>query len=100
MIKIASTWEGIQAAKALKKEGINCNMTLIFNFHQAVACAQGGVKLISPFVGRILDWFKKNHPEGDFSGAKHPGVIAVTKIWNYFKRFKHDTIVMVNEWRT
>lgn len=75
-------------------------MTLIFNFHQAVACAQGGVKLISPFVGRILDWFKKNHPEGDFSGAKHPGVIAVTKIWNYFKRFKHDTIVMVNEWRT
>ncbi|KAM3141765.1 hypothetical protein pb186bvf_006087 [Paramecium bursaria] len=82
LIKIAATWEGIQAAKALKKDGINCNMTLIFNLHQAIACAQAGVKLISPFVGRILDWFKEKHPDQDFSSQNHPGY------------HKHDTIIM------
>ncbi|CAD8203329.1 unnamed protein product [Paramecium pentaurelia] len=94
LIKIASTWEGIQAAKALKKEGIQCNMTLIFNYYQALACAQAGVRLISPFVGRILDWFTKNKSGEDYSKQNHPGVKLVTSIWNSFKKFKYDTIVM------
>lgn len=70
-------------------------MTLIFNFYQAVACAQANIKLISPFVGRILDWFKKEKSEGNYAGDKHPGVQVVTRIWKYYKKYKHDTIVMV-----
>lgn len=85
LIKIASTWEGIQAARALEKEGIHCNLTLLFGFQQAVACAEAGVTLISPFVGRILDWYKKNKPDGDYAGAKDPGVQSVTKIYQYYK---------------
>ncbi|KAM3141766.1 hypothetical protein pb186bvf_006088 [Paramecium bursaria] len=94
LIKIAGTWEGIQAAKALQQEGINCNMTLIFNLHQAIACAQSGIKLISPFVGSVRDWFKEKYPEQDFSGKNHPGVKLVSNIFNYFKYHKHDTIIL------
>ena len=93
LIKIASTWEGIQAARQLEKEGINCNLTLLFSFAQAAACADAGVFLISPFVGRILDWFKANE-EGDFSGANDPGVQSVTGIYNYYKANGYNTIVM------
>lgn len=93
LIKIASTWEGIQAARQLEKEGINCNLTLLFSFAQAAACADAGVFLISPFVGRILDWFKANE-EGDFSGANNPGVQSVTGIYNYYKANGYNTIVM------
>lgn len=85
LIKIASTWEGIQAARALEQEGIHCNLTLLFGFQQAVACAEAQVTLISPFVGRILDWYKKNKPDGDYAGAKDPGVQSVTKIYQYYK---------------
>jgi transaldolase len=94
LIKIASTWEGIQAARALEKEGIHCNLTLLFGFQQAVACAEAGVTLISPFVGRILDWYKKNKPDGDYAGAKDPGVQSVTKIYQYYKTHGYKTIVM------
>lgn len=93
-VKIASTWEGIQAARELEKEHINCNLTLLFSFAQAVACAQAGVTLISPFVGRILDWHKKTNPTGDFAGAADPGVISVSKIYRYYKKFGYKTIVM------
>ena len=93
LIKIASTWEGIQAARQLEKEGINCNLTLLFSFAQAAACADAGVFLISPFVGRILDWYKANE-EGDFSGANDPGVQSVTNIYNYYKANGYNTIVM------
>lgn len=93
LIKIASTWEGIQAARQLEKEGINCNLTLLFSFAQAAACADAGVFLISPFVGRILDWFKANE-EGDFTGANDPGVQSVTGIYNYYKANDYNTIVM------
>ncbi|MAY42422.1 MULTISPECIES: transaldolase [unclassified Neptuniibacter] len=93
LIKIASTWEGIQAARQLEKEGINCNLTLLFSFAQAAACADAGVFLISPFVGRILDWFKANE-EGDFTGANDPGVQSVTGIYNYYKANGYNTIVM------
>lgn len=93
-IKIASTWEGIQAARELEKEGINCNLTLLFSFAQAVACAQAGVTLISPFVGRILDWYKKSNPSEDYTGSKDPGVISVSKIYQYYKQFGYKTIVM------
>lgn len=93
LIKIASTWEGIQAARQLEKEGINCNLTLLFSFAQAAACADAGVFLISPFVGRILDWFKANE-EGDFTGANDPGVQSVTSIYNYYKANGYNTIVM------
>lgn len=93
LIKIASTWEGIRAAEQLQKEGINCNLTLLFGLHQAIACAEAGVKLISPFVGRILDWHKK--AEGrDFTGADDPGVKSVTSIYNYFKKHGYKTEVM------
>ena len=93
LIKIASTWEGIRAAEVLQKEGINCNLTLLFSLVQAVACAECGVKLISPFVGRIYDWYKK--AEGrDYSGAEDPGVQSVTNVFNYFKHFGHETEVM------
>jgi len=94
LIKIASTWEGIQAAKQLESEGIQCNLTLLFSFAQARACADAGVTLISPFVGRILDWYKQQQPDQDFSGANDPGVQSVSRIYNYYKQHSYDTIVM------
>ncbi|MGA7857977.1 MAG: transaldolase family protein, partial [Terracidiphilus sp.] len=93
LIKIASTWEGIRAAEVLEKEGIHCNLTLLFGIHQAIACAEAGVTLVSPFVGRILDWYKKDTGK-DFHGADDPGVQSVTKIYNYFKKFGYKTVVM------
>jgi transaldolase len=93
LLKIASTWEGIQAAKVLQAEGMKCNMTLIFNFYQAVACAQAGATLISPFVGRILDWYKNAEKKG-FKPEEEPGVKSVTQIYNYYKKFGYKTIVM------
>ncbi|HEX3996694.1 MAG TPA: transaldolase, partial [Acetobacteraceae bacterium] len=93
LVKIASTWEGIRAAEVLEKEGIHCNMTLLFGMHQAIAAADAGVTLISPFVGRILDWYKKDTGK-DFHGAGDPGVQSVTKIYNYFKKFGYKTVVM------
>jgi len=93
LIKIASTWEGIKAAETLEKEGIHCNLTLLFSFAQAVACAEAKVQLISPFVGRILDWFKKSTGE-DYTGAADPGVQSVTEIYTYYKKFGHETEVM------
>jgi len=94
LIKIASTWEGIQAAEQLEKEGIHCNLTLLFGFAQAVACAEAGVTLISPFVGRILDWFKKSTGRDSYPGPEDPGVISVTQIFNYFKTYGYKTEVM------
>jgi transaldolase len=93
LIKIASTWPGIRAAEVLEKEGIHCNLTLLFGMHQAVACAEAGVTLISPFVGRILDWYKKDTGK-DYQGADDPGVQSVTRIYNYFKHFGYKTQVM------
>ena len=93
LIKIASTWEGIKAAEVLQKEGINCNLTLLFSLAQAVACAEGGIKLISPFVGRILDWFKKSTGQ-DYKATEDPGVLSVTQIYNYYKHFGYKTEVM------
>ena len=93
LIKIASTWEGIKAAESLEKEGIHCNLTLLFSFAQAVACAEAKVQLISPFVGRILDWHKKA-TGNEFVGAADPGVISVTEIYTYYKKFGHKTEVM------
>jgi transaldolase len=93
LIKIASTWKGIKAAERLEKEGIHCNLTLLFGMHQAVACADAGVTLVSPFVGRILDWYKKDTGK-DYQGAEDPGVQSVTKIYNYFKKFGYKTQVM------
>jgi transaldolase len=93
LIKIASTWEGIKAAEILQKEGINCNLTLLFSLAQAVACAEGGIKLISPFVGRILDWYKKSTGQ-DYSATEDPGVQSVTQIYNYYKHFGYKTEVM------
>jgi transaldolase len=93
LIKIASTWEGIKAAEILEKEGIHCNLTLLFSFAQAVACAEAGITLISPFVGRILDWHKKTSGK-DFVGAADPGVISVTQIYTYYKKFGYKTEVM------
>ncbi len=93
LIKIASTWEGIKAAEELRKESINCNLTLLFSFPQAVACAEAGVRLISPFVGRIYDWYKANTGK-DYKGADDPGVQSVTRIYNYFKKFGYETEVM------
>ena len=94
LIKIASTWEGIQAARELEKNGIRCNLTLLFGFAQAQACADAGAYLISPFVGRILDWYKKQNPEADFTGENDPGVQSVTRIYNYYKASGYDTVVM------
>ena len=94
LIKTAATWEGIKAAEALEKEGINCNLTLIFNFAQARASAEAGGFLISPFVGRILDWYKKNNPGTEYTGKTDPGVVSVTQIYNYFKERGFDTVVM------
>lgn len=93
LIKIASTWEGIKAAEVLEKEGIHCNLTLLFGIHQAIACAEAGATLISPFVGRILDWYKKDTGK-DYVGAEDPGVLSVTRIYNYYKKFGHNTEVM------
>jgi transaldolase len=93
LVKIASTWEGIRAAEVLEREGIHCNLTLLFGMHQAIACAEAGVTLISPFVGRILDWYKKDTGK-DFAGADDPGVQSVTKIYHYFKKFGYKTVVM------
>ncbi|MFM7606574.1 MAG: transaldolase [Prosthecobacter sp.] len=93
LIKIASTWEGIKAAEILQKEGINCNLTLLFSLAQAVACAEGGIKLISPFVGRILDWHKKSTGK-EYAPAEDPGVQSVTQIYNYYKHFGYTTEVM------
>lgn len=94
LIKIASTWEGIRAAEILEKEGIHCNLTLLFGIHQAIACAEAGVTLISPFVGRILDWYKKSTGKSGYEAAEDPGVLSVTRIYNYFKRYGHKTEVM------
>lgn len=94
LIKIASTWEGIKAAEQLEKEGINCNLTLLFSFAQAVACAQAGVFLISPFVGRIFDWYKANGGQESYAPLEDPGVVSVTKIYNYYKQHGYNTIVM------
>jgi transaldolase len=93
LIKIASTWEGIRAAEVLEKEGIHCNLTLLFGIHQAVAAADAGVTLVSPFVGRILDWYKKDTGK-DYQGAEDPGVISVTSVYNYYKKFGYKTQVM------
>ncbi len=93
LIKIASTWEGIKAAEKLEKEGIHCNLTLLFGLHQAIACAEAKVTLISPFVGRILDWYKKDTGK-DYTGADDPGVQIVTTIYNYYKHFGYKTVVM------
>jgi len=94
LIKIASTWEGIKAAEVLEKEGIHCNLTLLFGMHQAVACAAAGITLISPFVGRILDWYKKAEGKDSYPPADDPGVVSVTKIYNYYKHYGHKTEVM------
>ena len=94
LIKLSTTWEGVQAAKILKAEGIHCNMTLLFSFAQAVACAEAGVTLISPFVGRIYDWFVKNTGQKDYPMLDDPGVKSVTKIYNYYKRYGYETVVM------
>jgi transaldolase len=94
LIKIAATWEGIQAAAVLEKEGIHCNLTLLFGLHQAIACAENGITLISPFVGRILDWYKKDTGIEDYAPAEDPGVLSVTEIYNYYKKFGYNTEVM------
>lgn len=94
LIKMASTWEGIQAARQLERDGIRTNLTLLFGFAQAQACADAGATLISPFVGRILDWHKAKHPETDFSGANDPGVQSVKRIYDYYKGHGYPTIVM------
>jgi len=94
LIKIASTWEGIQAGKELEEQGINCNLTLLFSFAQAIACAEAGVYLISPFVGRIMDWHKATMKVEGFSPAEDPGVISVSKIYHYYKQHGYKTVVM------
>ncbi|TPH16583.1 transaldolase [Litorilituus lipolyticus] len=94
LIKLASTWEGIKAAEELEKQGINCNLTLLFSFAQARACAEAGAYLISPFVGRILDWYKKDTGRRDYASDEDPGVISVTSIYNYYKAQGYNTVVM------
>lgn len=94
LIKIAATWEGIQAAAVLEKEGIHCNLTLLFGIHQAIACAENGITLISPFVGRILDWYKKDTGRDSYPSDEDPGVISVTEVYNYYKKFGYKTEVM------
>ena len=94
LIKIASTWEGIRAAERLEREGIHCNLTLLFSFAQAVGCAEAGVTLISPFVGRISDWYKKERGGGEIPPDQDPGVASVTRIYNYYKKFGYKTQVM------
>ena len=94
LIKLAATWEGIKAAEVLEKEGIHCNLTLLFGLHQAIACAEAGVRLISPFVGRILDWHKKDSGRDSYPATEDPGVLSVTKIYNYYKKHGYKTEVM------
>ena len=94
LIKVAATWEGIRAAEVLEREGIHCNLTLIFGLHQAIACAEAKVTLISPFVGRILDWHKKQSGRAEYPPTEDPGVVSVTEIYTYYKRFGHQTEVM------
>ena len=94
LIKLASTWEGIRAAEQLEREGIRCNLTLLFGIHQAVACAEAGVRLISPFVGRILDWYLKDTGRTSYPAAEDPGVVSVTQIFHYYKHFDYATEVM------
>lgn len=94
LIKIASTWEGIRAAEKLEQQGIHCNLTLLFGLHQAIACAEAGVTLISPFVGRILDWHKKETGRESYPPERDPGVLSVTEIYNYYKKFGYPTEVM------
>ena len=94
LIKIASTWEGIKAAEILETEGIHCNLTLLFGLHQAIACAEANVTLISPFVGRILDWYKQDTGRDSYPAPEDPGVVSVTQIYNYYKKFGHKTEVM------
>ena len=94
LIKIAATWEGIRAAEVLEKEGIHCNLTLLFGLHQAIACAEAGVTLISPFVGRILDWYKKDTGRDSYPAHEDPGVVSVTQIFTYYKKFGYKTEVM------
>jgi transaldolase len=94
LIKVAATWEGIRAAEVLEQEGIRCNLTLLFGMHQAIACAEAGVRLISPFVGRILDWYKKDQKRDSYPPVEDPGVLSVTKIYNYYKKHGYKTEVM------
>lgn len=94
LIKLAATWEGIRAAEVLEKDGIHCNLTLLFSFAQAVACADAGVKLISPFVGRILDWHKNDRGVEEIAPEEDPGVLSVKKIYNYYKKFDYKTEIM------
>ena len=94
LIKLASTWQGIRAAERLEKEGINCNLTLLFSFAQARACAEAGVYLISPFVGRILDWYKANGDKKEFAPHEDPGVVSVSEIYQYYKQHGYETVVM------
>ena len=94
LIKVASTWEGIKAAEIIEKEGIHCNLTLLFSQAQAIACAEAGVRLISPFVGRILDWHKKDRGVSEIPATEDPGVVSVTQIFNYYKKFGYPTQVM------
>ncbi|MDQ5891968.1 MAG: transaldolase, partial [Pseudomonadota bacterium] len=94
LIKLASTWQGIRAAEQLEKEGINCNLTLLFSFAQARACAEAGVFLISPFVGRILDWYKANGDKKEFAPHEDPGVVSVSEIYDYYKEHGYETVVM------
>lgn len=94
LIKLATTWEGIQTCQRLEKEGIHCNMTLLFDVSQAIACAEAGATLISPFVGRILDWYKLTENRSSYPADQDPGVISVTNIFNYFKKFNYPTVVM------
>jgi len=99
LIKIASTWEGIRAAEVLEKEGIHCNLTLLFGLHQAIACAEAGATLISPFVGRILDWYKKDTGK-EYAAAEDPGVLSVHAIYNYYKKYGYKTEVMGASFRS
>nr|WP_027713001.1 transaldolase [Dickeya chrysanthemi] len=94
LIKLAATWEGIRAAEELEKEGINCNLTLLFSFAQARACAEAGVYLISPFVGRIYDWYQARQPSADYNAEQDPGVLSVQRIYEYYKQHRYRTIVM------
>jgi len=99
LIKLASTWEGIKAAEILAREAIHCNMTLLFSMPQAIACAEAGVQLISPFVGRVLDWYKKEQPDRVFPPEKEPGVLLVRDIFNYYKKFGYQTEIMCASFR-
>ena len=100
LIKLASTWEGIRAAETLEKDGINCNLTLLFNFNQAAACDDAGVFLISPFVGRILDWYKTNTDKKEYTAEEDPGVLSVRHIYNYYKQHAYKTVVMGASFRS